>query len=77
MNSQYLTDVEIEEVREFCFSNPAKACALAQEIINTCQVVSCKTYAEINGKSKRTILYDADNLNGVIIDNRKFISICQ
>ena len=72
-----LTDVEIKKIRKLCFNNPVKSCAIAQLIIDTCGIVSCKTLAEYKKKSIRTIQYQADKLNGVTIENRKFISINQ
>jgi hypothetical protein len=54
-----------------------KACALAQVVIDTCQVISCSSYAALEGKSKRTILYQAPTMTGLEIDNRKFISLVQ
>ena len=74
---QQLTDKEIEKLQNLCFSNPAKACAVAQVIMDTLQIVSCSTYASIAGKAKRTINYQADKLIGVEIDERKYISINQ
>jgi len=75
--TQQLTMEEIEKLRNICFLNPAKGCVIAQEIIDTCQIVSCSTYSELTGKSKRTINYKADKLIGVEIEGRKFISVNQ
>ena len=53
--NQLLTEEETKKIRKLCFSNPAKACAIAQVIIDTCQVINCSTYAAIKNKGKRTI----------------------
>lgn len=74
---QQLTEAEIKKMQNICFSNPLKACAIAQLIADTCQIVSCTTYSKIAGKSKRTINYQADKLIGVTIENRRYISINQ
>ncbi|ANS04892.1 hypothetical protein [uncultured Mediterranean phage] len=74
---QQLTQAEIEKLQSLCFSNPAKACAVAQLIVNTCQVVSCSTYSGLKGKSKRTINYQSDKLTGIKIDGRNFVSVNQ
>ena len=73
--NQNLTDKEIDKIQKLCFENPAKACAFAQTIIDTCQVVSCSTYSKLKGKSKRTIQYQSGNFAGLTIENRKFLSI--
>lgn len=75
--NQELTTKEINRIQDICFDNPARACAVAQIIIDTCQVVSCADFAQIKGKSKRTINYKAHNLTGLRIKNRYFISINQ
>lgn len=75
--SNALTSTEIRKIRELCFNNPKKACASAQEIIDTCQVVSCSTFAGFKKKSKRTIHYKANNLTGINIEERRFLSINQ
>lgn len=74
---QELTQVEIKKLQNICFSNPAKACAVAQIIIDACQMVSCSTFSNLTGKAKRTINYQADKLIGVNIDGRKYISFPQ
>lgn len=74
---QQLTEEEIEKIQNVCFSNPVKSCAIAQLIIDTCQVVSCATFAKVKNKSKRTINYCSQNLAGVEIEGRKYISINQ
>lgn len=75
--NKHLTNIEIEKLQNICFSNPKKACAVAQLIIDTCQVISCSTFANIRGKNKRTINYQACKLTGVEIEGRKFISLNQ
>lgn len=72
MNEQ-LTEKEIEKIQKMCFQNPVKSCAIAQEIINACQMVSCSTFSDLTGKAKRTINYQAKKLNGVKIDGRKYL----
>ena len=72
---QQLTTDEIRKIQNLCFENPAKSCAIAQIILDTCQVVSCSTYAQIIGKSKRTVQYQANDMTGVSIYGRKFLSI--
>lgn len=76
MNKQ-LTAEETEKIRKLCFANPAKACAVAQEIIDTCQVVSCATYAGIVGRSTRTIQTQATKLVGIELPDRNYISVNQ
>jgi len=73
--NQKLTPAEIEKIQNICFENPAKACAIAQVIINTCQIVSCFTYARLKEKKKRTVLYQSSKLLGVLIEGRKFLSL--
>ena len=75
--NQQLTQKEIERIRDLCFSDPAKACAIAQVIVNICQVVSCNTFAAAKGKSPRGVHYQTTKLTGIVIENRKFISIIQ
>ncbi len=75
--NQKLTQEEVDKIQNLCFNNPAKSCAIAQIIIDTCQVVSCSKYASLKGKNKRTIQYQSDNLTGLNIENRKFISLNQ
>lgn len=72
-----LTQIEIDKTMKLCFDNPIKACAIAQIIIDTVGVVNCSTYALLKGKSKRSVQYNVDNLNGVNIENRKFPAINQ
>lgn len=76
MNKE-LTEKEKENIRNICFTNPAKACAIAQEIINTCQVVSCATFASVNSKAPRTVQYQAKKLTGLDLPDRRYISINQ
>ena len=68
-----LTKIEIQKTQQLCFANPAKACAVAQIITDTCGLVSCATFAQIKGKSPRTIQYQAEKLPGIKIEKRKFI----
>jgi len=75
--NQKLTQEEIDKIQNMCFNNPVKCCAIAQLIIDTCQVVSCSTYAKLKGKPKRTIQYQSGNLTGLVIENRKFVSLNQ
>ena len=75
--NQQLTEKEIEKIRNACFDNPVKMCAIAQVIIDTCQIVSSNTYADLKGKHRNTILKQKDKLTGITIANRKFISINQ
>ena len=72
--NQKLTQSEINKIQNLCFENPARACAIAQTIIETCQIVSCSTYAKLKNKSKRTIQYQSGNMTGLTIENRKFVS---
>ena len=71
---QQLTKKEIEKIQNLCFESTERACAIAQTIIDTCQVVSCSTYAKIKHKNKRTVLYKALKIPGITIENRKFVS---
>ena len=64
-----LTDAEIKKIHKLCFANPAKACALAQEIIDTVGVVSCRTYADFKNKSTRTVQYQAPKIVNIKIEN--------
>ena len=73
--NEKLTQAEITKIQNICFENPAKACAIAQVIINTCQIVSCATYARLKEKKKRTVLYQSSKLLGVLIEGRKFLSL--
>ena len=75
--NQQLTENEIEKIQNKCFDNPAKMCAVAQVIIDTCQVVSVNTFADLNGKHRNTILGQKDRLTGVVVEGRKFISVVQ
>ncbi len=75
--NQILTDTEIEKTRNLCFENPIKACAITQIIVDTCQIISCNTFAELKGKSTRTIQYQSNKYIGIKIENRKFISLNQ
>jgi len=50
--SELLTSEEIRRIQELCFRNPVKACAIAQVVADTCQLVSCATFAAAKGKSK-------------------------
>jgi hypothetical protein len=72
-----LTEVEIEKIRILCFNNTEKACAIAQEIINTCQIISCRKFAEIRKKSVRTIQFQSKKLIGIVIAGRKYPSLNQ
>jgi hypothetical protein len=73
--NQKLIQSEITKIQNLCFQNPAKACAIAQTIIDTCQIVSCSTYAKLTGKGKRTVLYQSPKMTGVNIEERKFVSL--
>lgn len=75
--NQLLTNQEIEKIQNLCFSNPAKSCAIVQIIIDTCQIVSASTFAELKGKKKRATLYKAKNLTGITIEKRKYLSLNQ
>lgn len=75
--NQLLTDTEKSKIQNLCFENPAKDCAVAQEIIDTCGVVSCSTYSVLKGGSKRAVQYKSEKLIGLKIEARKFISINQ
>jgi len=77
INQSLMSQAMTEKVMELCFTNPVQACALAQAIIDTCQVMSCATYASLKGKSKRAVLYSAQKLTGVEIEGRKFVSFNQ
>ena len=72
-----LTQKEIEKIRYMCFSNPAKSCAIVQEIIDTCQIVSCSEYSKAKEKSKRTVLYGSGKMIGFNLDGRRFVSFMQ
>ena len=75
--TEQFTSNEIQKIQSLCFNNPAKACAVAQLIINTLGLVSCKGYADYKKKAIRTIQYQVNRLTGIILDGRKFISINQ
>ena len=75
--NQQLTEKEISKIKNACFKNTPKMCAVAQVIIDTCQVVSVNTFADLNGKHRNTILGQKDRLTGVVVDGRKFISVTQ
>lgn len=74
---EQLTDKEIKKIQSMCFQNPAKSCAIAQTIVDACQIVSCSAFSELTGKSKRTINYQADKLIGIKVDGRKYIAFPQ
>lgn len=76
MNKE-LTNEEISKAQNLCFENPVKSLAVAQLILDTCQVMSCSTYAKMKNKSKRTIQYRAGKMSGIVIEERKFISLIQ
>jgi hypothetical protein len=73
---QQLTPTEIRKIQNICFQNPVRACTVAQVILDTCQVVSCSTYARLHKKSKRTVLYQSKHMTGVNVEDRKFIALC-
>ena len=73
--NQKLTRAEIEKIQNMCFENPQKACAIAQVIINTCQIVSCSTYARLKEKKKRTVLYQSQEITGISIEDRRVLSL--
>lgn len=70
---EQLTDAEIKKIQNMCFHNPVKACAIAQTIIDVCQIISCASFSKLTGKSKRTINYQAENLIGIKIEDRKYL----
>ena len=76
MNKE-LTNEEIRKIQNLCFENPVKSLAVTQLILDTCQVMSCSTYAKMKNKSKRTIQYRADKMSGIVIEERKFVSLIQ
>lgn len=76
MNKE-LSEHEIKKIRELCFTNPLKCCAIAQEIVDTCGVVSCATFAQVKGRGKRAVQYQSEKLVGIKIEDRKFIAINQ
>lgn len=76
MNKE-LTEIEKQKIRNLCVSNPAKACAYAQEIIDTCGIMSCNTFGKLKGKAPRTVQYQAQRLTGLTIEKRKFVSLNQ
>ena len=71
--SEQLTEKERKKIQEMCFQNPVKSCAIAQTIIDACQMVSCSTFAELKGKGKRTINYQASKLIGIKVEGRKYL----
>ena len=75
--NQQLTEKEISRIKDSCFKNTSKMCAVAQVIVDTCQVVSVNTFADLNGKHRNTILGQKDRLTGITVDGRKFISVVQ
>ena len=75
--NQQLTLKEISKIKNACFKDTSKMCAIAQVIIDTCQIVSANTFADLNGKHRNTILGQKDRLTGVVVDGRKFISVTQ
>jgi hypothetical protein len=75
--NQLLTDKEVDRIRKMCFNNPEKICAIAQEMINTCQIVSVNTFAELKGKHRNTILQQKDKFIGIEIEGRKYVSVSQ
>jgi hypothetical protein len=71
---QLLTQKEIDKIQNLCLSNPIKSCAIVQTFIDNLQLVSCADFAELKGKSKRTILYQAKKKTGVEIYGRKYLT---
>lgn len=74
---KHLSDTEKEKIFKLCLENPDKACAIAQEIIDSCQLMSCRTYAVLKDKSPRTVQYKAEKLRGISIEKRRFVSLIQ
>jgi hypothetical protein len=72
-----LSQKEKNKIIELCINNPQKSCAIVQTFIDSLQLMPCSTFAELKGKSKRTILYQSDKLTGISIDNRKFLTLIQ
>ena len=75
--NQRLTESEIRKIRDKCFENSSKMCAVAQIIIDTCQIVSVKQYSKLKGKHRNTILKQKDKMIGIEIEGRKFVSFVQ
>jgi hypothetical protein len=71
--NQTLTQAEKRKIQQLCFSNPSKSCAIVQEFIDALQLVGCNTFAELTGKSKRTINYQSEKLTGIKVEGRKYI----
>ena len=75
--NEILTQQQKTKIRQACFDNPLKMCAIAQVIIDTCQIVSTSTYAELKSKHRNSVLHQKEKLIGIEIENRKFISYIQ
>lgn len=75
--NQNLTEQERQKLFKLCIENPSKACSIAQQIIDNCQIMSISTFASIKNKSKRTIQYNSDKLTGITIEKRRFICLVQ
>lgn len=74
---QSLTKQETNKIQQMCFDDPSKMCAIAQLIIDVCQVVSVTTYSELKGKHRNTIIQQKNKLTGLKIEQRKYISLNQ
>jgi len=72
-----LTQEEKDKILDLVFSNPSKSCTIAQCFLDSLQVVSLSEYAKLHNKSKRTIQYRSEKLEGVTIGSRRFVSFIQ
>ena len=74
---QHITEEEKIKILDLVFNNPQKSCAIVQCFIDSLQLVSPAEFAELKGKSKRTIQYRVDKMRKVSIANRNYLTLIQ
>lgn len=75
--SELLTDKEKKKIFNIVFKNKDKSCAITQYFLDCLQIISLSDFAKVNNKSIRTTQYQAKNMKGVSINNRKFVTFIQ
>jgi len=72
-----ITAKEENKIIELVLSNPDKACAIVQCLLDNLQIVSVSMYAEMKKIPKRTILYKIEKLKKISIANRNYLILNQ
>jgi len=72
-----ITAKEENKIIELVLSNPDKACAIVQCLLDNLQIVPVSLYAEIHKKKKRTVLHNINKLKKISIINRNFLTLNQ